>query len=182
MYRAFETKTEVCPKEPLSSRFETLGCLKDFFAKACIPNSREPNYFQVADYPFGSLVTPSVSEAWAAYPVNRIEDYAQLFKFFLQSDYNASLVNLNNVREELSRLVTHLPPGENKPSWPIDVQPPLKPLKRYDIAHWQFLNASHIFFTDEYTTVKELAGPDLDDLHGVTRAALEFLESEHPKR
>lgn len=72
--------------------------------------------------------------------------------------------SIQELESSILRLAPNTPDELHSVSWPVGVSPPSKQETRFNVLHWKFFNATHIFFDTEHSAVKPLNGAYLEDV------------------
>ncbi|XP_029642119.1 chondroitin sulfate synthase 2-like [Octopus sinensis] len=162
-------------------------CLLQSTGKSCkkFAGDQTYSYLQVAELDYDNMqilhnarLKPSI--AFAPMP-DDISAY-KLHKYFCQMDLNTTLQEIEQTKEEILYLSQFAPGGKSSLSWPIGVPEPFKPKNRFDVIHWQYFTATHLYFDNDYSNEKVLSGVNKLDVNEVIKLAQDKLAKKYKKR
>ncbi len=71
-------------------------------------------------------------------------------------------------------MASFTPDGNNSVTWPIGNQPHHKPATRFDVTRWDYFTETHIYLSDEFSTLRRLNEAEKEDVRVSIRAEYEF--------
>ncbi|XP_044764100.1 chondroitin sulfate glucuronyltransferase [Coccinella septempunctata] len=101
------------------------------------------------------------NSAATVYPVLQGRDFYQLNTHFIKQRLN----ELQGIEKELAEGLVE--------SWPPGHKPKAKPATRFDLARQLYFNLTHVFFPDDFTTIRKHNKDELSDIQNILNRAVE---------
>ncbi|XP_011494577.1 PREDICTED: chondroitin sulfate synthase 2 [Ceratosolen solmsi marchali] len=105
-----------------------------------------------------------------------IYDHSVIYKmntYFAEVELVKVQKEIEYIREEIRKTSNFTPKNQKDLSWPIGSQPGNKALNRFDILRWTYFNMTHVFFYNDFDTIKELDSNQKEDVDYIVNATIE---------
>lgn len=142
-------------------------------------------FIQVADFDYQEmeiLQNEKVKSSYAIAPMPDDISVYKLHKFFCQMDLNETIQEIENTKKEILYLSQFAPGGRSSLSWPVGLPAPFKPKNRFDVIHWQYFTATHLYFDSDYSNEKLLKGVNKMDVDEIISFSIQELNKRYNKR
>lgn len=142
-------------------------------------------YAQVSDFDYQDvniLQDTKVKNSYVIAPIPDDISVYKLHKIFCQIDLNETIQEIERTKEEILYLSQFAPGGRKSLSWPIGLPAPFKPKNRFDVIHWQYFTATHLYFDSDYSNEKQLKGVNKLDVDEILSFSIKELTKRYKKR
>lgn len=191
VFRKAAAKLELCTNGTGHTSDEVIGeCIAKASGVPCSDSYQGQSYHALnIEKDLGYVPDPAtllnrtdISKVVTIYPVLTSKYYYRLHHQF--SFYNLQKVQRQILLTEKSigDVASHMPKEPSgRSGWPLGVEPPLKPMNRFDVPRCVYFNDSHMLWKNDNDIISPISGADKLSLHDLLSSAELFLAKSFPR-
>lgn len=85
---------------------------------------------------------------------------------------------INRIEKNIMQTVCETPEGCDSLVWPLGVPSPYKAINRHEVIRWDYFNASHVFFVNDFQVATKMSEHWKQDIDEVLAFALSQLNKQ----
>lgn len=150
-------------------------------------NELHYNYHTSAslDFSLSNSTKSQISLLGKSIAISRLtkeEDFYRLHRLLCEHEKTLAKEELEKFKQEIIDIAPLTPEKNDSLVWPIGVDPPSRPVSRFDLIRWDYFTETHIFFDNDFSNIREIKGVNKQDIQDIVQTAVDRLNLKYENR